>query len=64
MDLKDVKEANPADAAEYDVANRIDDELGFKWWVSYTLHKRNQTISKTKTKYWKKTHNFGVQLPK
>ena len=26
--------------------------------------KRNRIISKVKTKYWRKTHKYGVSLPK
>ena len=59
MDLKVVKEASPIA-----VANRIDHEPAFTWWVPYTLKKRNRIISKVKTKYWKTTHKYGVRLPK
>ena len=48
MDLKDVKEASPIKLAEYAVANRIDGEPAFAWWVPYTLKKRNRIISKVK----------------
>ena len=34
------------------------------WWVPYTLKKREEIISKAKTKYWKTTHKYGVRLPK
>ena len=64
MDLKDVKEASPIELAEYAVANRIDDEPAFAWWIPYILKKQNGIISKVKTKYWKTTHKSGVQLPK
>ena len=64
MDLKDVKEANPIELAEYAVANKIDDEPAFRWWVHYVLKKRNRIISKTKAKYWRTTHKYGVRLPK
>jgi hypothetical protein len=31
--LKDLKESNPVEVAEYAVANKIDDEPAFAWWV-------------------------------
>jgi hypothetical protein len=31
--LKDLKESNPVKVAEYTVANKIDDEPAFAWWV-------------------------------
>ena len=37
MDLKEMKEASPTKLAKYAVANRIDDEPAFVWWVPYTL---------------------------
>ena len=64
MNMKDVKEANPVELAEYALANGIDDEPAFKWWVPYTLKKRDRIIAKVKTKYWKTTHKYGVRLPK
>ena len=40
IDLKLVKESNPIELAEYTVANRIQEELAFKWWVRETLRVR------------------------
>ncbi|MEM9369349.1 MAG: hypothetical protein AAGD07_25505, partial [Planctomycetota bacterium] len=65
--LKDLKESNPIEVAEYAVANKIDHEPAFAWWVSDTLRQRNRIISKVeskKSKYWTRTHKFGIRLPK
>ena len=64
IDLKDVKEANPVDLAEYAVNNNIQDEPAFAWWVPYVFKKRDRIIAKAKTKYWRTTHKYGVRLPK
>jgi hypothetical protein len=48
MDLKDVKEANPIELAEYAVTNNIDKEPAFGWWVPYVFKKRDRIIAKTK----------------
>ena len=61
--LKDLKESNPIETAEYAVANKIADEPAFSWWVPYVLKRRNRIISKVKNKYWKTTHKFGIELP-
>jgi hypothetical protein len=61
--LKDLKESNPIELAEYAVANQIAEEPALKWWVSNTLRKRNCIISKVKKKYWRMTHKFGCKLP-
>ena len=62
--LKDLKASNPVELAEYAVANNIDDEPAFKWWAKDTLRKRDRIISKVKTKYWRTTHKFGIEVPK
>jgi hypothetical protein len=35
--LKDVKEANPIETAEYAKAMGLDDKPAFAWWVPHTL---------------------------
>ena len=50
--------------AEYAIAAKIAMEPAFAWWVPYTLKKRNRIISKVKSKYWLRTHKFGIQIPK
>ena len=62
--LKELKESNPIEVAEYAVANFIVEEPAFKWWVSWTVRKRNIVISKLKGKYWRTTHKFSIRLPK
>ena len=62
--LKDLKESYPVQTAEYTVAAKIAMECAFAWWVPHTLKKRNQIISKVKSKYWLRTHKFGIQIPK
>ena len=62
--LKDLKESNPLEVAEYAVANQIADEPAFSWWVRHFLRKRDRVIMKVKARYWKRTHQFGIELPK
>lgn len=64
LPLKDVKESNPVEVAEYAIANKLQDEPAFAWWVPHVLRKRDRIISKVKTKYWSKTHKFGIRMPK
>ena len=64
LPLKDVKESNPIELAEYAILNHIDDEPAFKWWVPLVIRKRNRMINKVKKKYWRTTHKFGIRLPK
>jgi hypothetical protein len=62
--LVELKDSNPVELAEYAVANRIDQEPAFRWWVAEVLRKRNRIIAKLKRRYWRITHKFGIQLPK
>ena len=64
VSLKDFKEAYPVQTADYAVAAKIAMEPAFAWWVPYTLKKRNRVISKDKSKYWLRTHKFGIRIPK
>ena len=62
--LKDMKEAYPVQTAEYSVLAKLSKEPAFAWWVPFVLKKRNRIISKIKSKYWIRTHKFGIRVPK
>ena len=62
--LKDLKESNPIEVAQYAVMNQISDEPAFAWWVEEVLKIKDRILAKVKTRYWKKIHKFGLELPK
>jgi hypothetical protein len=62
--LKDLKESNPVELAEYAISNELVEEPAFKWWVANVMRRRNRIISKLKSRYWKTTHKFGILVPK
>ena len=62
--MKNLNVSNPVELAEYAVANIIEDEPAFKWWVKDFPHKRDQIISKVKANDLKTTNKFGIQVPK
>ena len=62
--LKDLKNAYPVELADYAVANKLEDEPAFAWWVNYTIKERNRIISKLKSKYLERTHKYGFEIPK
>jgi hypothetical protein len=64
LPLKDLKESYPVQVMEYAVTNKIAEQLVFAWWVPYVLRKRERIIQKVKSWYWKRTHKYGVELPK
>jgi hypothetical protein len=63
IQLKDLKASNPVEVAEYAIANEIDGEPAFDWWVKDTIRHRRRIVSKVKSKYWRTTHKFGIRLP-
>ena len=62
--LKDMKNSYPVQLAEYAVENKISEEPAFAWWAPYVLKKRNRILAKIKSKYWVRTHKFGIEIPK
>ena len=62
--LKDLKESNPLEVAQYAVDNKLDDEPAFKWWVPYTIRKRNRILKAMQKRYFRTHQKFGIELPK
>jgi hypothetical protein len=62
--MKDLKESNPLELAEYAKANKLVSEPAFAWWVQTVLRRRDRIINKVASRYWKKSHKYGVELPK
>ena len=62
--LKDVKASYPIQLAEYALQSRISTKPAFSWWVNHVLQKKKHMISKVKSKYWTRTHKFGIKIPK
>ena len=63
LPLKELKESNPVETAEYAVANKIDQEPAFVWWVKDVLRRRDRLINKIKSRFVKRTHKFGTEIP-
>jgi hypothetical protein len=61
--LKDMKESHPVETAEYARARGIADEPAFRWWVPYTLRKRDVILAKVKARVRKSTHKYGIEIP-
>ena len=64
VSLKDMKESYPVQTAEYAVTAKLSMEPAFAWWAPWVLKKRNRIIAKVKSKYWVRTHKFGIKIPK
>ena len=62
--MKDIKDSYPIQTADYAIANKIDDKPAFAWWVPYVQRKRKSILQKIKSKYWQRTHKYGIRVPK
>ena len=62
--LKDIKNSNPVELAEYADNQGISHEPAFNWWVKDTLRYHKRIIQNIKKKYWRTVTKFGIRLPK
>ena len=61
--LRLLKESNPVDVAEYLLAQNINNELTFSWWVPYTLRKRDFIVLSINSRFRKRTHKYDIEIP-
>ena len=61
--LKDLKESNPIETAEFVVSRFIQDELTFAWWVTHVLLKRTTIIKQVHARTSKRGTKFGIIAP-
>ena len=61
--LKDLKESNPIEVAEFARARGISNKPAFAWWVPFTLRKRDAILSAVRVRARKNTHKYGIELP-
>ena len=61
--LAGLKESFPVQIAEYAVAQGIDHEPAFSWWVRPYLKKRDRIIKAVSSRYQKARFKFGIEVP-
>ena len=61
--LRELKESNPVQVAEYCISHKLEDEPALAWWVPYTLRKKQHIISAVNQRVKKTTHKYGVRVP-
>ena len=64
MKLKDMKDSNPIETAEYARAVGIEKQPAFIWWVKHTLKHRDRLLKAMKKSYFRQTQKYGIELPK
>jgi hypothetical protein len=62
--LSDIKEINPVEVAEYAATKSLLDTPAFVWWAPNVLKKRTRIIAAVTKRYHKRTHKFGIEVPK
>jgi Reverse transcriptase (RNA-dependent DNA polymerase) len=62
--MVEIKEGYLVELAEYVVANQLQGEPAFEWWVPQVLKRKEQLIAQVKTRYLRKDEKFGIPLPK
>ena len=61
--LKDLKEANPIETAEYARAVGLEDQPAFSWWVPHTLRRAKRILKAMKKRYFRTNQKYGIELP-
>jgi Reverse transcriptase (RNA-dependent DNA polymerase) len=68
LSYKQLRTQDPVDLALYAYNNKLLDEPLFAAWAPRLLREhdklKDRVIAKVKSKYWRMTHKFGVELPK
>ena len=62
-----MKELHSIECAKYAVAQDLQSEPDFNWWVNYVLKKRERSVSLVKKRsalYLERNEKFGIALPK
>lgn len=58
-----LKESNPVDVAEFVKSRGLETEPAFRWWIPYTLKKRDRTISAVNSRVRRASHKYGIEIP-
>ena len=61
--LKDMKESQPIEIAEFANSGGIEKEPFFAWWIPYTVQKLDIIIFAINTHIQKTTHKYGIEIP-
>ena len=62
ISLKDMKEANPVDIANFFNTCDTTNNTNFVWWVPYNLCKQDFILSKIKASIHKKAHKYSIEI--
>lgn len=63
LTLKDLKETNAVEVAQYAKENRLIEEPAFAWWAPHVLKKLIRLIKMSRSKHVRKGYKFGIRIP-
>jgi hypothetical protein len=61
--MKELKETNSVEVAEYARDNQIIEEPAFSWWAPHYLKKLKRLIKLSKSRHVRKGYKFGIRIP-
>ena len=62
--LVELKDSYPMEVAEFAKSRSLVSEPGSAWWVPHTIRRRNAILSVVKGRFKKKTHKYGIEIPR
>jgi hypothetical protein len=63
LPLKELKETNAVDVAQYAKDNRLLEEPALAWWAPHVLKKLHRLIKLTKSRQVRRGYKFGIRVP-
>lgn len=63
LPLRDMKESNPIEVAEYATKYQLEKEPAFAWWVPWIMKKRNRIISAVNQRTRQTSRKYGIEVP-
>ena len=64
LPLKQLKETNSVETAQYAQDNRIIEEPAFDWWAMHVLKRRTRLIKMSQSRHKRSGYKFGIRIPR
>ena len=64
LPIKELKETNSVETAQYALDNRIIEEPVFDWWAAQTLKRRTRLIKMSQSRHKRSGYKFGIRIPR
>lgn len=64
LPLKQLKETNSVETAQYARDNRIIEEPAFDWWAMHVLKRRTRLIKMSQSRHKRSGYKFGIRIPR